>query len=170
MNFEYFIAKRIIGSKSYKSSVSAPIIKIGIVAIAIGMVVMLIAVATGLGLQQKIREKTVAFNGHLTISNYDSNASNESIVPINKYLDFYPDFKTVKGVKHVQAIASKSGIIRTLTDFEGAVFKGVGSDYDWSYMQEFLVDGTLPKYTDTYSNDVLTVSYTHLTLPTTPYV
>ncbi len=159
MNFEYFIAKRIIGSKSYKSSVSAPIIKIGIVAIAIGMVVMLIAVATGLGLQQKIREKTVAFNGHLTISNYDSNASNESIVPINKYQDFYPDFKTVKGVKHVQAIASKSGIIRTLTDFEGAVFKGVGSDYDWSYMQEFLVDGTLPKYTDTYSNDVLISNY-----------
>ena len=159
MNFEYFIAKRIIGSKSYKSSVSAPIIKIGIVAIAIGMIVMLIAVATGLGLQQKIREKTVAFNGHLTISNYDTNASNESIVPISKKQEFYPDFKTVKGVKHVQAIASKSGIIRTTTDFEGAIFKGVGSDYDWSYMKEFLVDGRLPEYTNSYSDEVLISRY-----------
>ena len=57
MNYEFFIAKRIIGSKAYKSSVSAPIIKIGIAAIAIGIVVMLIAIATGLGLQKKVREK-----------------------------------------------------------------------------------------------------------------
>ena len=57
MNFEYFIAQRIVGSKTYKNSVSGPIIKIGIVAIAIGIIVMLIAVATGLGLQKKIREK-----------------------------------------------------------------------------------------------------------------
>ena len=83
MNFELFIAKRIIGSKTYKSSVSAPIIKIGIAAIAIGVVVMLIAIATGLGLQQKIRDKVVAFNGHIIIDNYDTNTSDESQVPIN---------------------------------------------------------------------------------------
>ena len=100
MNYEFFIAKRIIGSKSYKSSVSAPIIKIGIAAITIGMIVMLIAIATGLGLQKKVREKVVAFNGHITISNYDSNVSNESIVPINRDQDFYPDFKAVEGVQH----------------------------------------------------------------------
>ena len=61
MNYEFFIAKRIIGSKAYKSSISAPIIKIGIAAIAIGIVVMMIAIATGIGLQQKIRDKVVAF-------------------------------------------------------------------------------------------------------------
>ena len=71
MNYEYFIAKRIIGSKSYKSSISAPIIKIGIAAIAIGIVVMMIAIATGLGLKQKIRDKIVSFNGHVTIANFD---------------------------------------------------------------------------------------------------
>ena len=64
MNFEYFIAKRIIDSKAYKSSISAPIIKIGITAIALGIIVMMIAIATGIGLQQKIRDKLVAFNGH----------------------------------------------------------------------------------------------------------
>lgn len=77
MNYEFFLAKRIIGSKAYKSSVSAPIIKIGIAAIAIGIVVMMIAIATGIGLQQKIRDKVVAFNGHVTISNFDSNNSQE---------------------------------------------------------------------------------------------
>ena len=113
MNYEYFIAKRIIGSKSYKSSVSSPIIKIGIVAIAIGMVVMMIAIATGIGLQQKIRDKVVAFNGHVTITNYDSNISQESIFPISKNQDFYPEFKTVEGIRHIQDEATKFGIIIT---------------------------------------------------------
>jgi lipoprotein-releasing system permease protein len=159
LNFEYFIAKRIIGSKSYKSSVSAPIIKIGIVAIAIGVIVMLIAVATGLGLQQKIREKTVAFNGHVTISNFDNNQSNESVKPISKEQEFYPKFKSVEGVKHIQGVATKFGIVRTETTFEGLIFKGVGSDYDWSYIEEFLVEGRLPEYTEAYSNEVLISKY-----------
>ena len=97
MNYEYFIAKRIIGSKAYKSSISAPIIKIGIAAIAIGIVVMMIAIATGIGLQQKIRDKVVAFNGHITITNYDSNNSQESVFPISNKQDFYPEFKSVEG-------------------------------------------------------------------------
>ena len=160
MNFEYFIAKRIIGSKLYKSSVSAPIIKIGIAAIAIGIIVMMIAVATGIGLQKKIREKTVAFNGHVTISHFDSNASKESISPVSTEQDFYPEFNTINGINHIQAVATKFGVIRTETDFEGIVFKGVGSDYNWSYLQDFLIEGALPNYGDTYRNDILISKFT----------
>lgn len=159
MNYEFFIAKRIISSKAYKSSVSAPIIKIGITAIAIGIIVMLIAIATGLGLQQKVRDKVVAFNGHVNITNYDSNVSDESDIPIDINQEFYPEFKSVTGVSHVQAVAKKFGIIRTTTDFEGVVLKGVGADYDWHYLEEFLVEGHLPQYTDEISNDVLISSY-----------
>ena len=83
MNLERFIAKRLIGSKSYKSSISAPIIKIAIVAIAVGVIMMLIAFATGLGLQNKIRDKISAFNGHITISNFDNNNAK---VSLNLYL------------------------------------------------------------------------------------
>jgi len=67
LNFEWFITKRLIGGKDYKSSISAPIIKIAVAAIAIGVVMMLISVGTGVGLQQKIRDKVAAFNGHITI-------------------------------------------------------------------------------------------------------
>jgi lipoprotein-releasing system permease protein len=159
LNYEFFIAKRIIGSKAYKSSISAPIIKIGIAAIAIGIVVMMIAIATGIGLQQKIRDKVVAFNGHLTISNYDSNNSQESIVPISKNQDFYPEFTTVEGVKHVQTVAAKFGVIRTETDFEGAVLKGVGGDFDWSYFKDFLTEGKLPVFEKKWSEEVLISEY-----------
>ena len=159
MNYEFFIAKRIIGSKAYKSSVSAPIIKIGIAAIAIGIVVMLIAIATGFGLQQKIRDKVVAFNGHVTITNFDSNVSDESEIPIRKNQDFYPEFKNIDGIRHVQATATKFGVIRTETDFEGIVLKGVGSDYDWRYFKEFLTKGRLPDYSAEMSNEVLISQY-----------
>lgn len=159
MNYEYFIAKRIIGSKAYKSSISAPIIKIGIAAIAVGIVVMMVAIATGIGLQQKIRDKVVAFNGHVTISNYDSNTSQESVFPISMNQEFYPEFKSVEGIKHVQAVASKFGVIRTESDFEGAYLKGVGADYDWEYFKEFLVEGNLPDYTKKRNEDVLISQY-----------
>ena len=159
MNYELFIAKRIIGSKAYKSSVSAPIIKIGIAAIAIGIVVMLIAIATGIGLQEKIRDKVVAFNGHVTITNFDSNASDEYEIPISKNQEFYPKFNAIEGIKHVQAVATKFGVIRTETDFEGIVLKGVGSDYDWHYFEDFLTEGRLPDYSGEMSNEVLISEY-----------
>ncbi len=159
MNFELFIAKRIIGDKTYKSSVSAPIIKIGIAAIAIGIVVMLIAIATGLGLQQKIRDKVVAFNGHIFITNYDTNASEESIVPISLKQDFYPNFNAVPDVTHIQATANKFTLIRTLTDFEGVVIKGVGKDYKWNYFEDFLVDGRLPNFKEALNNEILISQY-----------
>ncbi|MCF7560408.1 ABC transporter permease [Sabulilitoribacter multivorans] len=159
MNFEFFIAKRIIGSKAYKSSISAPIIKIGITAIAIGMIVMMVAIATGIGLQQKIRDKVVAFNGHVTITKYDSNSSQESGLPISKNQEFYPEFKSVDGISHIQAVASKFGVIRTETDFEGVYLKGVGSDYNWDYFKEFIKEGRLPDYSKKRNEEVLISSY-----------
>ncbi len=155
MNLEYFIAKRLITAKDYKSSISAPIIKIAISAIAIGMIMMIVSVATGIGLQQKIREKISAFNGHIIISNYDNNQSEVTLVPISKNQDFYPKFKSVEGVSHIQAIASKAGIIRTETAFEGIVFKGVGADYQWKNIEDYLVSGRLPDFSAKVNEDVL---------------
>ena len=155
MNLEYFIAKRLITAKDHKSSISAPIIKIAIAAIAIGMVMMIVSVATGIGLQQKIREKVSAFNGHIIISNYDNNQSEATLTPIAKNQEFYPKFNSVTGVTHVQAIATKAGIIRTEKAFEGVVFKGVGTDYQWSNINEYLVAGRLPNLSSQLNSEVL---------------
>ena len=108
MNLEYFIAKRLIRGKEHKISISAPIIKIAIAAIAISVIMMLIAMATGEGLKEKIREKVAAFNGHIQIYNYDNNASEVSVAPVSLIQEFYPEFKSVEGILHVQAVASKA--------------------------------------------------------------
>jgi len=155
MNYELFIAKRLITSKKYKSSVSAPIMKIGMIAIALGIIVMLISIATGVGLQHKIREKISGFNGHIQIAFNDFNYSLVSEKPISIQQDFYPDFKTVKGVKNIQVYAQKAGIIKTETDFEGIILKGVGADYDWSFFKDYLVQGEVPIYGDKRSDEIL---------------
>ena len=155
MNYELFIAKRIIAAKKYKSSISSPIIKIAIIAIALGLIIMMIAIATGIGLQEKIREKIAGFNGHIQITNFDNNNSEITLVPVSKNQDFYPEFKSVSNIQNVQVFATKAGIIRTETDFEGIILKGVANDYDWTFFKEYLVDGTLPNYVNSVSNDVL---------------
>ncbi|KAF2514132.1 ABC transporter permease [Flavobacterium salilacus subsp. salilacus] len=159
MNLEYFIARRLVTAKNHKSSISAPIIKIAIIAIAIGIIMMIIAVATGVGLQDKIREKVSAFNGHIIISNYDDNISEVSVAPIPIQQDFYPEFKSVQGISHIQAVASKAGIIRTEESVEGVVFKGVGKDYKWDNLQEYIVSGRIPDLNNNLNNEVILSQY-----------
>lgn len=155
LNYELFLAKRFTTSKKYKSSISSPIIKIAISAIALGMVMMLITVATGVGLQQKIRDKISVFKGHVQVVNYDNNFSEATQKPISKYQDFYPDFNAVPGVKSVQVFATKAGVIRTEKDFEGVVLKGVGQTYDWTNFVPYLVAGRPPDFSGQRSNEVL---------------
>lgn len=155
MNYELFIAKRIIAAKQYKSSISSPIIKIAISAIAVGIIVMMIAIATGFGLQEKIREKLSGFNGHIQITNFDNNNSEITLNPVSKNQDFYPEFKNINNIQNVQVFATKGGIIRTETDFEGIILKGVDKDYNWTFFNEYLVEGTLPDFNNEITNDVL---------------
>ncbi|WP_333694787.1 ABC transporter permease [Flavobacterium sp.] len=155
MNLEFFIAKRLTTSKQHKSSISKPIIKIAISAIAIGIVMMLLSVATGLGLQQKIRQKVSAFNGHIIISNFDDNQSEVSKVPVSILQEFYPEFKSVKGISHIQAVATKAGIIRTEQAFEGVILKGIGADYNWDNLQEYILEGRIPNVKNQLNQEIL---------------
>ena len=155
MNYELFIAKRIINAKKRKNSVSSPIIKISILAIAIGVIVMLFTVATTVGLQKKIKEKISGFNGDIQISNYDTNNSKVTVIPITKNQEFYPEFKQVPNVNRVQVYATKAGIIRTPNEFEGIVLKGVDQNYDWTFFNEYLIKGKIPNIIDKLTNEVL---------------
>ncbi len=155
MNYELFIARRIIASKKDKSSVSSPIIKISILAIAIGIIVMLFSIATGVGLQKKIKEKISGFNGDVQITNYDANNSKVTLNPVSLDQEFYPEFKNVSNIKKIQPFATLAGIIRTPTDFEGIIFKGVDSKYDWSFFKEYLKTGKLPEIGDKVSSEVI---------------
>lgn len=155
MNLEYFIAKRLITAKNHKSSISGPIIKIAVSAIAIGIIMMIVSVATGIGLKKEIRNKISAFNGHIIVNNYDSNQSEETLIPISTKQDFYPKFNAVPEVTHIQAIATKTGIIRTAETFEGVILKGVGKDYDWKSIKAYILEGKIPDVNSDLNNEII---------------
>jgi lipoprotein-releasing system permease protein len=159
LKIEYFIAKRLISTKDYKSSISAPIIKIAITAIALGMIMMIISIATSVGLQQKIRQKVAAFNGHIQISGFNTNNSDVSAVAISTKQDFYPEFTSVSGISRIQGIAAKAGIIRTEDAFEGIIYKGVGKDYVWKDLSEYLISGRIPNVKKDLNTEVLISQY-----------
>ena len=155
MKFEFLLAKRIISTKAYKSSISAPIIKIGIIAIALSVIVMLISISTGIGLQNEIRDKVSAFNGHIIISNFDSNNSDESNTPITVDNDLLMVVNSIYNIKSVNQTALKFGIIRTSDNFDGLLFKGVDSTYNWSNISDYLIEGFVPKISKSTSDEVL---------------
>jgi len=155
LNFTWWFAKKIAFGKSSKNNLSTTIIRIGQIAVAIGIMVALITLSTGIGARKGIKQKLADFNGHITIKPYNSNQSfNSDSVSIHQ--EFYPEFKSIPEITHVQAIAVKGGIIRTADNFSGIFLKGVGTDYDKKRFQSYLFKGKFPNIQkDKVTNDVV---------------
>ncbi len=150
-----FIARRMRVNPSYKGTVSIQIIKIAKVAVALGMSMILIAVATGKGLQQEIQDKTVAFNGHLVVAPFENSESQISILPITDDPSIFEMLKNEEGVTHVNRVALKGGLLKFSDQFEGIIFKGVAQDYQWEKLKRFLVEGRVPVLGKKTSNEIL---------------
>jgi len=142
MNLPYFIAEKLIKGRREGTSFSRPINVIAITGIAAGIAVMIIAVSTLTGFKQQIRDKVAGFGSHMQILNFDSNNSFET-APISTNLAFLPKLRKLHGIKHVEAFATKAGIIKTDENIQGVVLKGVSSDFDWSYFKKNLVSGSV---------------------------
>ncbi len=157
MNIELFIAKRLFSSKETKKSISNAVVSIAIVGIALGMVVMILSIAIVTGFKQQVSEKVTGFASHIIISNYDINSSYET-TPIRKNQSFYPDIKDIAGYKNIQTFALKAGIVKTKTDIQGVILKGVGSDFNWSFFRESIVEGKIFNIKDNVKNDSVIIS------------
>jgi len=157
MNLPYFIAQRLIKGRREGTSFSRPINVIAIIGIAMGLAVMIVAVAILTGFKQQIREKIVGFGSNIQISNFDSNISFET-APIRQNQEFIPKIKNIPGISHVQVYATKAGIIKTDADFQGVILKGVGSDFDWSYFSKNMIDGSAFTVTDTARTNNVIIS------------
>jgi lipoprotein-releasing system permease protein len=153
LNTEFFIAQRILSRN--KANFSRPIVRIAIISIALGLTVMFVSIAILTGFQKQIREKVIGFGAHIQITHYDENASLEPR-PIPKQQPFYPGLEKVNGIRHIQVYGTKAGIIKTKDQIQGVVLKGVGSDYDWSFFKNKIIEGKPLLLTDTgKTNDVL---------------
>jgi lipoprotein-releasing system permease protein len=153
LNLEFFIARRLM--KKNAGGFSDPIIRIAIMAVALGLSVMILSVAIVTGFQQEIRNKVIGFGGHIQITHYDANISYESS-PLEKDRSLLDDIAGISGVKHLQVFANKPGIIKTENDIQGVVLKGVDRDFEWSFFGERLFEGNVLEFADSAtSNNIL---------------
>ncbi len=159
LNLEWFIAHRLASRNLGARTVSKPIVKIAIGAVALGIVIMLVAASSGMGFKRKVREKILGYSGQVHITSFENTHALET-APISIYQDFYTGKQKLPGVKHIQVYAERAGIIRTATDFEGLVFKGVSRDYDWRFFRDYLVAGQIPHYAEKGFQDSVLISQT----------
>ena len=159
MNTERFIARRIIFGSGNSNQLSRPIVRISVLGIALGLAVMILAIAIVTGFQNEIKNKLIGFGSHIVITNYDDNVSDEP-QPISKNQPFLPELKNHKEIAHVQIYATKSGIVKTKNVNEGVLLKGVGADYDWKFIKENLKSGKVFSVSDTgASRDIIISQY-----------
>lgn len=137
MRFTWFIAQRIIGQRSYRSSVSGPIITIGIIAIALGVITMLIALGTGVGLQQKIGQKVAAFSGHIRVTTLENSQRQETLKPLEDAQIIQTTLRKQTQVTAVQSVAYVPGVILNQNAFDGIVFKGIDDSFNAEFFTFF---------------------------------
>lgn len=157
MNFELFIARRIHFSKERGDNrrVTPPAVRIAVAGIALGVAMMILSVAIVVGFKQEVRNKMVGFGSHIRVSNFDSNSSYET-APIFVGDSLKSLLSALSGIRHVETFATKPGILKTETDFQGVVLKGVDVEYDWTFFRKHLKEGELFSIdTGKVTNDVL---------------
>ncbi|MCK9447600.1 MAG: ABC transporter permease [Bacteroidales bacterium] len=155
MRIERFIASRIFSSD--KDNISATVIRIALLSVALGIAVMLISIAVLVGFKQQIRDKVIGFAAHIQIEKLTvhQTVENPPFVPDSA---LWTSLESMTGVVSVQKVANKGGIIRTDEAIQGVVLKGIDTHYDWSYLQDWIIDGRAPQFNDTTSSDEVLIS------------
>lgn len=159
MNFPLFIARRIYSDHiGDQQKVSKPAIRIAVAGVAIGLAVMIISVCVVLGFKHTIRDKVVGFGSHIQVANFYTLQSSAIDQPIAIGDSMMNVLKKTDGVKHVQRFAMKQGILKTDNDFLGVMFKGVGPEFDSTFIHKNMVEGSIPHFSDLQSTNRILIS------------
>lgn len=159
MNFPLFIARHINQEDKGKRQVSKPVIRIATAGVAIGLAVMIISVCVVLGFKHTIRDKVVGFGSHIQVADFMTLQTSDQY-PIFMGDSMLKVIKSIPEVKHVQRYAYKQGILKTDDDFLGVVFKGVGLEFDTTFIHQNMVEGSIPTFSDKSSGNKILVSKT----------
>lgn len=157
MNVPYFLARRIYADNDNHKKVSRPAVRIATIGVAVGLAVMIVSVCVVLGFKHAIRDKVVGFGSHIQVAEF-SMLQQGSDSPIEVDDSVVNVLRHIEGVKHVQRFAMKQGILKTDSDFLGVAFKGVGPEFDSTFIHQHLLEGVVPKFSDKSSGNKILVS------------
>ena len=142
LSLSAFLAKRMIRVKD-NNRISKPIVRIATAGVAVGMILMILALSIVKGFQQEVRNKVIGFGGHFQVVSNGDNAANES-VPLVYDQKIISSLEKIPGVKKVSVFGQKPAIAETKKGIAGVVAKGITSQYDTTYLHQILTQGRLP--------------------------
>ena len=157
---EWKIARRLYFSEEGKVRTSRPAVRVALGGIIIGVVVMIIAICVVVGFKQEVQRKVAGFGSHIQVVNFDNNATYE-LQPIDISDSLIHKLQGLHHVEKVSIFASKPGILKTDSAFQGIIFKG--TDY-WDYFADNLVMGSLPAAANEVIISTVLASQLHLTV------
>lgn len=134
---------------------SRPAIRIAITGVILGMAVMIIALAVIIGFKSEVRNQIAGFGSHIQIlpRNINNDPQQNFIFRDDKLIE---DLQKIKGIKSVQNVAQKAGIIQTESAFQGILLKGIDSTYNWTFFKKNLIEGNiLPETDDSIKNGAI---------------
>ena len=157
MNFPLFVAKRLFFDNSDSRKVSRPAITIATAGVAIGIAVMIVSVFVVLGFKHTIRNKVIGFGSHIQVTNFMTQMSSDQY-PIVMSDSMMSVIRGIAGVKHAERFAYKQGILKTDSDFLGVMLKGVGPEFDSTFIHQNLIAGSIPKFADDAAGNKIVIS------------
>lgn len=157
MNLPLFLARHIYTDRQERRKVSKPAITIATVGVAIGLAVMIISASVVMGFKHTVRDKVVGFGCHIQVADFMTLQTAESY-PIVMDDSMMTALSNMEGISHVQRFATKQGILKTDDDFLGVLFKGVGPEFDSTFVHSNLVEGTIPAFSDSLSTNKIVIS------------
>ncbi|HEY1039815.1 MAG TPA: ABC transporter permease, partial [Bacteroidia bacterium] len=157
MNFHNYISSKISAHRSGKKSIARPIVRIAVGGIALGRVVMTLTLSIVTGFQNEISNKVIGFGSHISIVKLDNNTSFEP-QPMPQHQSFVKELEANQEIKHIQVFATKNGIIKTKTDNEGIIIKGVDKGYNWHFLEKNLVEGKKIAFNDSAASKEVLIS------------
>lgn len=159
MNWKLFIARRIYKDNEGGKEVSKPAIRIAMAGIAIGLAVMIISVAVVIGFKHQVRDKVIGLSSDILVTSMDE-AQAYQTTPVAGGDSVMQVLRSLPSVSHVQRYASKPGMIMTADNFQGMLLKGIAQEYDMTFLQNHLLEGEIPAFTDSIASNKVLVSRT----------
>lgn len=154
MNTPYFLAKRFFNSENISAKLTRPALNIAIAGIALSVTVMILALAIVTGFKKEVREKMSGFTSHIQVSKLEMNDTFEK-QPIKKE-HAKSILENVEGIKKLQFFGTKPGIIKTDSEIQGIILKGIDQSFDFSFFESNLTQGRNIVFNDSSaSNDII---------------